>query len=86
LDIKCRISGIYTTRVEGDSACNENPQTYYIKLLKNKKMKKLKMTKPDVVSEKNLLAGAQNFVKNNAEERPEEWGCLFGDGYVLVYK
>ena len=49
-------------------------------------MKKLKMTKPDVVSEKNLLAGAQNVVKNNAEERPEEWGCLFGDGYVLVYK
>lgn len=49
-------------------------------------MEKIKIAKPSGVNEKNLLANAQNFVDANAEENLQgNWGCFFGDGYVLVY-
>ncbi|NPD82405.1 hypothetical protein HPS57_10535 [Prevotella sp. PINT] len=50
-------------------------------------MTRIKMTKASAIDEKKLLASAQNFVEDNApgDELQSNWGCLFGDGYVLVY-
>lgn len=49
-------------------------------------MKNLKITKTSAINEKDLLANAQNFVDTNTEEDLQsDWGCFFGDGYVLVY-
>lgn len=45
------------------------------------------MSQAKVINVKNVLAGAKNFVQNAQEmEAPGNWGVLFGDGYVLVYK